>query len=112
MWDNILQTGLKKLIDENYKGEPRMRHTGLLLFVIIINACATSSGDKTDSAKAEHSIYCSGSAYSWDACYEKASEICGAEEYDVIQKYEDEGAFAAYDSSRVLPNRRLIIQCK
>ena len=89
-----------------------MKHISLLLFVMIFNACSTSSGDKTDSNKAEHSIYCSGSAYSWDTCYEKASEICGAKEYDVLQKYEDQGAFAAYESSQVLPDRRLIIQCK
>jgi hypothetical protein len=33
-------------------------------------------------------------------------------EYDVLQQYEDEGAFAAYQSAAELPDRRLIIQCK
>ena len=89
-----------------------MKHISLLLFIMIFNACATSSEVKTSSGKVEQSIYCSGSAYSWETCYEKASEICGAKEYDVLQKYEDQGAFAAYESSRVLPDRRLIIQCK
>jgi len=89
-----------------------MKHISLLLFVMIFNACATSSEVKTTSGNVGHSIYCSGSAYSWDTCYEKASEICGAKEYDVLQKYEDQGAFAAYESSQVLPDRRLIIQCK
>lgn len=82
-----------------------MKHIGLLLLVLIVNACATSS-------KVGHTIYCSGSAYSWETCYEKASEICGAKSYDVLQKYEDEGAFAAYQSAQELPDRRLIIQCK
>jgi len=89
-----------------------MKHISLLLFVMIINACASSSEVKTASGKVGHSIYCSGSAYSWETCYEKASEKCGAKEYDVLQKYEDQGALASYESSQVLPDRRLIIQCK
>lgn len=89
-----------------------MKHISLVLFVLIINACTTSSVVKTESGKVEHKIYCSGSTYSWETCYEKASEICGANEYDILQKYEDQGAFAAYESSQELPDRRLIIQCK
>jgi len=89
-----------------------MKHISLLLFVSLINACATSSDVSTTDGKAEHSVYCSGSAYSWETCYEKASEICGTKEYDILQKYEDEGAFAAYQDSQELPDRRLIIQCK
>lgn len=89
-----------------------MKYIILLLFVSVIYACATSSGVYTADGEVEHSIYCSGSAYSWEDCYDKASEICGAKEYDVLQKYEDEGAFAAYQSALDLPDRRLIIQCK
>ena len=89
-----------------------MRYISLLLFVSFINACATSSEVNTAEGKVTHTIYCSGSAYSWETCKKKASEICGMNEYDVLQKYEDQGAFAAYESSQVLPDRRLIIQCK
>lgn len=89
-----------------------MKYISLLLFISILNACATSNELNAEDGKVEHSVYCSGSLNSWDTCYEKASEICAAKEYDVIQKYENEGAFAAYESSQVLPDRRLIIQCK
>ena len=89
-----------------------MKHISLLLFVMITNACSTTSEVKTASSKVGQSIYCSGSAYSWEACYKKASEICGAEKYDVLHKYEDQGVFVAYGNSQVLPDRRLINQCK
>ena len=104
--------GAHNHIDENNKGEQRLKYISLLLLVSIINACATSSEDNNADGKVGHSIYCSSSTYSWETCYEKASEICGAKEYDVLQKYEDEGAFAAYESAQELPDRRLIIQCK
>lgn len=89
-----------------------MKYISLLLFISIVNACATSSEVDSVDAKVEHRIYCSGSDNTWDTCYQKASELCGANEYDVLQKDEDKGAFAAYESARVLPDRRLIIQCK
>lgn len=89
-----------------------MKLISLLLFLSIINACSSSGGVKTDDDKAEHHIYCSGNLNSWDTCFEEASEICGSKKYDVLQKYEDEGAFAAYESAQELPDRRLIIQCQ
>lgn len=83
----------------------------LLLFVLVVGACA---GPGKDGAVEEltHRIYCSGSSYSWDTCYEKASQICSENAYDVIQKYEDIGAYAAYQSAQELPERRMIIQCR
>lgn len=89
-----------------------MKYSSLLLFVMISSACSTSSEVNTPGNKDGQSIYCSGSAFSWETCYERATELCGAEKYDVIDKYEDRGAFVAYGSSRLLPDRRLIIQCK
>ncbi len=112
MSDKIDQSRFKELNIENYKCEPRMKNISLLLFISIINAFASSSEVNTAEGKVGHSIYCSGSAYSWETCYDKASEICGSKEYDVLQKYEDKGAFVAYQSAHELPDRRLIIQCK
>ena len=103
---------ISEMIIEYFKGALYMKHVSLLFFVIIINACSTSSEVKTTSGKVEHSIYCSGGAYSWDTCYEKASVICGSKGYDILEKYEDQGAFIAYENSQVLPDRRLIIECK
>ena len=89
-----------------------MKNIYLFLFVSIFSACTATREVNDDGDKAGHTIYCSGSAYSWDTCDEKASEMCGDRGYDVLDKYEDKGAFVAYGSSRVLPDRRLIIQCK
>jgi len=89
-----------------------MRYISLLLFLSFINACATSSEVNTTEGNVQHTIYCSGSAYSWETCNNKASEICGMNKYDVLQKYEDQGALVAYNSAAELPDRRLIIQCK
>lgn len=112
MWDKTSHSGFKELNIDKYKGEPRMKNISLLLFISIINACASSSEVSTAEGGVEHSIYCSGSAYSWETCYDKAHEICGSKEYDILQKYEDEGALVAYQSAHELPERRLIIQCK
>ena len=89
-----------------------MKHMSLVLFVLIINACASSSEVITADGKVGHKVYCSGFMYSWDDCYEKASEICGSKSYDILKKYEDQGAFVAYEDAQELPYRRLIIQCK
>ena len=83
----------------------------LLLFVLVINACAVSSKENAGEALT-HTIYCSGSSNSWDTCHEQASELCAGKEYDVVQKYEDIGSYAAYQSAQELPERRLIIRCK
>ena len=88
-----------------------MRPLVLLFFVLVINACSVSSKENAVE-EFTHTIYCSGSSYDWDTCYEKASGLCSAKEYEVIQKYEDIGAYAAYESAQELPERRLIIRCK
>jgi len=61
-----------------------MKLISLLLFVMITSACSPSSEVKTAESKDEQSIDCSGSDYSWETCYEKAAEICGADNYDVL----------------------------
>ena len=89
-----------------------MRQIILLVFISIINACTTSSGAGNSGAITEHRIYCSGRDNSWEICEQKASELCDGREYDVVEKYEDEGAIAAYESAQELPDRRLTIRCK
>ena len=89
-----------------------MKYISLPLCLVTLYACASSNSNLASDGMNEHTIYCSGGNSSWDVCYTKAEEICGKEGYDEIQKYEDEGAFAAYDSAQELPNRRLIVQCK
>ena len=89
-----------------------MKLTGLLLFVVTIGACATSGESPDAEGKSEHRIHCSGSSNTWDTCDQKAAAICDGNEHEVVDRYEDRGALAAYDSARVLPERILTIKCK
>ena len=82
-----------------------------LFFLSALCACSSSNFNLSSDGKLEHAIYCSGRDSSWDACKTKAGEICGEEGYAELQKYQDEGAFAAYESAAELPERRLTIQC-
>ena len=77
-----------------------------------ISACATNGDDPATESEAEHRVYCSGSSNSWDICDQKAAQICGGNEHEVVDRYEDRGALAAYDSARELPERILTIKCK
>lgn len=89
-----------------------MKQLHMLILISLLNACSLAGEVNKGDENAVHKIYCSGSKYDWDTCYENAKTICGDKNYEVIEKYEDQGALAAYGSSQVLPDRRLIIQCK
>jgi len=89
-----------------------MKNISLLIFIITASACTSSKTALAPDTATEHTVNCSGTDSDWDTCHEQATEICGEKGYDEVQKYEDIGAFAAYDSARVLPDRRLIFQCK
>ena len=82
------------------------------MLAMILNACSASTEINKKEASSIHKIYCSGSTYDWDTCYENAKKACDDKNYEVLEKYEDQGALAAYGSSRLLPDRRLTIQCK
>lgn len=89
-----------------------MKYTAILLFIATASACTSSSLTPETGGGTEHTVACSGSDSSWDACATRAKEICGERGYDELQKYEDRGAFVAYDSARVLPDRRLTFRCR
>jgi hypothetical protein len=89
-----------------------MKHIYLLLQILLISACSASVALNDGNENAVHKIYCSGSTYDWESCHENAKMICNDKGYEVLEKYEDQGSFAAYGSSQVLPDRRLTIQCK
>lgn len=91
---------------------PPTKLPGLLLLVVTISACTTFGESPDAKGKFEHRIHCSGSGNTWDTCDREATEICDGKEYEVIDRYEDRGALAAYDSARVLPERILTIKCK
>ena len=63
----------------------------ILLSILVLNACASSSEVYTSDGKPGHSISCSGNALDWGDCFEKAGEICGTKGYDVLEKSGDQG---------------------
>ena len=91
---------------------PPMKLPSLLLFLLMTSACATSGEDPAVEGKSEHRIYCSGSQNTWDTCDQKAAQVCGGSEHEVVDRYEDRGALVAYDSARELPERILTIKCR
>lgn len=90
----------------------------LLLSVVGLSACATSSQFCTSDGKQRYSIDCSGAALNWGTCYQKADDICGTKGYVVLVQTGagDQGAMVAgtqygiYGGS--LPIRTMIIKCK
>ena len=95
----------------NHDGK-QMRRIYLPVMVLFFSACSATVKYNEGNENHVHKIYCSGSEYDWDTCYENAKKICGDKEYAVLEKYEDQGALAAYGSARVSPDRRLTVQCK
>ena len=88
----------------------------LLVCVVGLSACATSSQVYTADGKRGYYINCSGSALNWGMCYEKAGDICGTKGYEVLEKNGDQGTtvsgnlFGVYGGSVI--NRSMIIKCK
>ena len=90
----------------------KIKRIYLPFLVLFFSACSTSVEFNEGGENHVHKIYCSGSEFDWNTCYENAKKICGDKEYEVLEKYEDQGALAVYGSARVLPDRMLIVQCK
>ena len=88
----------------------------ILLSMLGLSACATSSEVYTSDGKPGYSIACSGDMLNWGKCYEKAGEICGTKGYEVLEKSGDQGMvvsgnqYGVYGGS--VTNRSMIIQCK
>lgn len=56
----------------------------LLLAVVLLAGCATSSKTYLPDGSEGFSINCDGSALSWSQCYKKAGDLCGAQGYKVL----------------------------
>ena len=74
-----------------------------LSLVVLLSGCAISKPIKTQNGKLGHSVQCpSGMSY----CYEKASELCGASGYEILDKNNRPAGFFT------TANVRLVIECK
>jgi hypothetical protein len=87
-----------------------------LAAVAALVGCATQKTVYLPDGKQGHSINCSGAALSWDLCYQKAGELCGARGYDILAKDGEQGAtisgtqYGVFGTS--VMNRTLLIACK
>ena len=64
-----------------------------LTTLVMVGCAATSTEVYTADGERGHSIDCSDSELarrSWSLCYERASELCGAGGYDILEKDSDE----------------------
>lgn len=96
----------------------------LLITLLGLTACATSTQTYGPSGKVAHSINCPGGANSWGSCYEKAGSLCGTAGYDVVAQggtvtpfgmasgYANAagGSFSGFGGG--LTSRNLLVQCK
>ena len=75
-----------------------------LAVTILLFGCATSIPIATQNGKLGHAINCSGG--NMTHCYQKASELCGAKGYTILDKNDrPAGFFTGAD-------KRLVVECK
>lgn len=83
---------------------------------LCLSACATQKSVYLPDGREGHSINCSGSALSWDLCYQKAGELCKTKGYDVVAKDGEQGAMVTGNQYGVfggsIMDRTLLIACK
>lgn len=81
-----------------------------------LGGCAVDKPTYGPSGHAAHSINCSGSALTWNACYEKAGDVCGTAGYRVITQNGASpvagGAVGASAFFGPVISRTLLIECK
>lgn len=96
----------------------------LLLALLPLAGCATSTQTYGPDGKAAHSINCPGGANSWGSCYEKAGNLCGKSGYDVVAQggtvtpfglasgYANAAGGSFTGAGGGLTSRSLLVQCK
>jgi hypothetical protein len=78
----------------------------VICMTVLLQACASSKALHYKDGTEVHVVHCTGP--SWVGCLEKASAICKAGGYDVVEKStaKSSGFFSSTD------NKELIIRCK
>lgn len=89
---------------------------GVAFAGVLLSGCAVAHKTVMPDGRHGLSINCSGSAMSWNSCYEKAGDQC-PQGYDIISKDGDGGnAVAAGNSSfwaaGAANTRTLMVACK
>jgi hypothetical protein len=90
--------------------------TALVFATVIVAGCAVDHPTYGPDGHAAHSINCSGSALTWNACYEKAGEVCGAQGYTVVQQNGSSSVAGGAGGSSAffgpVLSRTLLVECK
>ena len=95
-----------------------MKTLFLLLFsVLILTGCATSKIIYDSEGNEAHLNDCSGTALNWGLCQTKASEICQARGYAILNNDSSTGVMTLPDgyggtNSFATATRLMLIRCK
>lgn len=93
-----------------------MRFWRISIVAGVLAGCATQKAVYLPDGRQGHSINCSGSALSWDLCYQKAGELCQAKGYDILAKEGEQGSTITDTQYGVIGTstmtRTLLIACK
>jgi hypothetical protein len=93
---------------------------------LLVGACVNSTPIHTADGRQGHAISCSGAGLygtyvaSWNQCFERAGEICGARGYDILSKSDETGVLggSSYNqyggggSISTSKNRSMVMACK
>lgn len=65
--------------------------TAVILAAVLLYGCTTQRTVYLPDGRQGLSINCSGTMQSWEACYIKASDICGSSGYEIVAQNDDQG---------------------
>lgn len=87
-----------------------------MLLVLLLSGCAVVNPTYLPSGEKGYSINCSGTALSWNACYEKAGELCGVKGYEIAAGGSEQGSVVAANQSGLFGgstmHRSMLIKCR
>ena len=87
----------------------------VLLSVLLISGCASSSKTYGPSGEQAYSLNCSGTARNWGMCFEKAGEICKSRGYEIINATTDSGTIISATQSQLFAtttrSRTMLVSC-
>ncbi|WAH60316.1 hypothetical protein LZ023_12635 [Pseudomonas silvicola] len=93
-----------------------MKGTLLMTALMVLSGCAATMSSHEVKGVATLHINCSGITSSWDKCYEKAEQACGARGYSVLAKStdltDDTPDYPFGINPAGVSSRSLVVKCK
>ena len=88
----------------------------IIVIALLLAGCVQTKSIHLPDGRQGHSINCSGQDFSWNQCYEKAGEICGARGYEVVARDGDQSSSVVGTQYGVIGgtkvSRTMLIACK